>query len=195
MVCFNKILPALPQVQFEVADATKRTFPEASFDVIYSRDTILHIEDKLALFKRFHVSIFSSLNLFFLYVLFEEELSNRKIHPRKQQFIPLRCCFKEIYTIMWDDYIYLLTHLFILLLLCGQSWLKPGGQLLISDYCCGEKPWTPVFEAYVKQRAYILYTPSQYGKVSCHRFLWQKHYVRLAPETASLLHRLTTGGR
>lgn len=88
----------LQSVQFEVADATKRTFPEGSFDVIYSRDTILHIDDKLALFKRFH------------------------------------------------------------------SWLKPGGQLLISDYCCGEKPWTPVFEAYVKQRGYILYTPSEYGK-------------------------------
>ncbi|KAM6924147.1 phosphoethanolamine methyltransferase isoform 1-T1 [Xenentodon cancila] len=88
----------LPTVQFEVADATKRTFPEGSFDVIYSRDTILHIEDKLSLFRRFH------------------------------------------------------------------SWLKTGGQLLISDYCCGEKPWTPVFKAYVKQRGYVLYTPSQYGK-------------------------------
>uniref|UniRef100_A0A3Q3JGT8 phosphoethanolamine N-methyltransferase n=1 Tax=Monopterus albus TaxID=43700 RepID=A0A3Q3JGT8_MONAL len=86
----------LPSVQFEVADATKRTFPEGSFDVIYSQDTVLHIDDKLALFKHFH------------------------------------------------------------------SWLKPGGQLLISDYCCGEKPWTPAFEAYVKQRGYILYTPSQY---------------------------------
>ncbi|XP_028271801.1 phosphoethanolamine methyltransferase [Parambassis ranga] len=88
----------LPSVQFEVADATKRTFPEGSFDVIYSRDTILHINDKLALFKRFH------------------------------------------------------------------SWLKPGGQLLISDYCCGEKPWTPAFDAYVKQRGYILYTTSEYGE-------------------------------
>ncbi|XP_031608597.1 phosphoethanolamine methyltransferase isoform X2 [Oreochromis aureus] len=88
----------VPSVRFEVADATKRTFPEDSFDVIYSRDTILHIDDKLALFKHFH------------------------------------------------------------------SWLKPGGQLLISDYCCGKKPWTPAFEAYVKQRGYVLYTPSEYGK-------------------------------
>ncbi|KAG7282042.1 hypothetical protein CRUP_020147 [Coryphaenoides rupestris] len=88
----------LPMVHFEVADATKRCFAEGSFDVIYSRDTILHIDDKLALFKRFH------------------------------------------------------------------SWLRPGGQLLISDYCCGEKPWTPSFQAYVKQRGYILYTPKQYGK-------------------------------
>ncbi|XP_061690357.1 phosphoethanolamine methyltransferase isoform X1 [Syngnathoides biaculeatus] len=88
----------LPLVEFEVADATKRTFPEGLFDLIYSKDTILHIADKLALFKRFH------------------------------------------------------------------SWLRPGGQLLITDYCCGEKPWTPQFEAYVKQRGYILYTPAQYGK-------------------------------
>lgn len=50
---------ALHQVQFEVADATRRTFPEGSFDVIYSRDTILHIDDKLELFKRFHVCMFS----------------------------------------------------------------------------------------------------------------------------------------
>ncbi|XP_060903954.1 phosphoethanolamine methyltransferase isoform X1 [Labrus mixtus] len=92
------IAEKLPSVQFEVADATKRVFAEGSFDVIYSRDTILHIDDKLALFKRFH------------------------------------------------------------------SWLKPGGKLLISDYCCGEKPWTPVFEAYVKQRGYVLHTHAQYGK-------------------------------
>nr|XP_057918791.1 phosphoethanolamine methyltransferase isoform X3 [Doryrhamphus excisus] len=88
----------LPSVEFEVSDATKRMFPEGSFDVIYSRDTILHIADKLALFKRFH------------------------------------------------------------------AWLKPGGQLLITDYCCGDRPWTPQFEAYVKQRGYILHTPSQYGQ-------------------------------
>ncbi|XP_034038071.1 phosphomethylethanolamine N-methyltransferase-like [Thalassophryne amazonica] len=89
----------LPLVQFEVSDVTKRTFPEGSFDVIYSRDTILHIDDKLAIFRRFH------------------------------------------------------------------SWLKPGGQLLITDYCCGEMPWTPQFEAYVKQREYILCTPSHYSKL------------------------------
>jgi len=45
------------QVQFEVGDVTKREFPAESFDVIFSRDTILHIEDKLALFTSFHVSL------------------------------------------------------------------------------------------------------------------------------------------
>ncbi|XP_018408389.1 PREDICTED: phosphomethylethanolamine N-methyltransferase-like [Nanorana parkeri] len=88
-----------PLVQFEIGDATRRIFPEASFDVVYSRDTILHINDKGALFRRFY------------------------------------------------------------------SWLKPGGKLLITDYCCGEQPWSPVFQEYVKQRGYILYTPEEYGQL------------------------------
>uniref|UniRef100_A0A665XEH2 phosphoethanolamine N-methyltransferase n=1 Tax=Echeneis naucrates TaxID=173247 RepID=A0A665XEH2_ECHNA len=117
------IAEKLPSVQFEVADATKRTFPDCSFDVIYSRDTILHISDKLALFKRFH------------------------------------------------------------------SWLKPGGQLLISDYCCGEKPWTQAFEAYVKQRGYVLYTPSQYGK-----FIEEAGFsrVRAKDQTAQFIEVIKT---
>jgi len=44
-------------VQFEVSDATKRRFPDATFDVVYSRDTILHIRDKLDLFRKFYVSV------------------------------------------------------------------------------------------------------------------------------------------
>uniref|UniRef100_A0A8C1ZB68 phosphoethanolamine N-methyltransferase n=1 Tax=Cyprinus carpio TaxID=7962 RepID=A0A8C1ZB68_CYPCA len=88
----------LPLVQFEVSDATKRKFPDSTFDVVYSRDTILHIRDKLDLFRKFY------------------------------------------------------------------SWLKPGGKLLISDYCCGEKPWSPAFQDYVNQRGYILYTPQRYGQ-------------------------------
>ncbi|KAJ8255283.1 hypothetical protein GJAV_G00203130 [Gymnothorax javanicus] len=101
----------LPSVQFEVGDATKRVFKEGSFDVIYSRDTILHIPDKLRLFKNFH------------------------------------------------------------------TWLKPGGKVLISDYCCGENLWSPQFQEYVQQRGYILYTPSQYGK-----FLEQAGFSRVRAE-------------
>merc|ERR1712137_262930 len=40
-------------VKFDVRDATTVEYPENSFDVIYSRDTILHIEDKKALFANF----------------------------------------------------------------------------------------------------------------------------------------------
>ncbi|XP_064611284.1 uncharacterized protein LOC135475355 [Liolophura sinensis] len=86
------------KVQFEVADATKRDYAPEEFDVIYSRDTILHIEDKLSLFKKFY------------------------------------------------------------------SLLKPGGRLMISDYCCGEKEHTAAFKEYVKQRGYFLISPAQYGK-------------------------------
>ena len=31
-------------VEFEVADCTKKPYPVSTFDVIYSRDTILHIQ-------------------------------------------------------------------------------------------------------------------------------------------------------
>merc|ERR1712137_738323 len=86
-------------VKFDVRDATTVEYPENSFDVIYSRDTILHIEDKKALFANF------------------------------------------------------------------LKWLKPGGQLCISDYCCGEKPHTDRFEKYVAGRGYHLLTPAGYGEV------------------------------
>eukprot|EP00164_Ancoracysta_twista_P001124 GFYU01001476.1.p1 GENE.GFYU01001476.1~~GFYU01001476.1.p1 ORF type:complete len:274 (-),score=115.80 GFYU01001476.1:83-904(-) len=39
---------------FEEQDVLKIDYPEASFDVIYSRDTIIHIDDKLNLFSKFY---------------------------------------------------------------------------------------------------------------------------------------------
>ena len=86
-------------VEFEICDATTRQFPPESFDVIYSRDTILHIENKSALFAQFF------------------------------------------------------------------QWLKPGGKVLISDYCCGdEQHASEHFKAYVKKRGYTLLSPRQYGQ-------------------------------
>lgn len=41
------------RVQFHVSDATTMDYPEMYYDVIYSRDAILHIKDKLSLFKSF----------------------------------------------------------------------------------------------------------------------------------------------
>jgi len=88
------------KIRFEVADCTKRTFPDASFDVIYSRDTILHISDKPALFANFY------------------------------------------------------------------KWLKPGGQVFITDYCANEQAkWNAEFSAYVASRGYDLHTPAKYGKM------------------------------
>ena len=46
------------------------------------------------------------------------------------------------------------------------KWLKPGGKVLISDYC--RSPGTPSeeFAAYIKQRGYDLHDVKTYGKVS-----------------------------
>jgi len=86
-------------VEFEVADCTKKTYPENSFDVIYSRDTILHIQDKPALFRSFY------------------------------------------------------------------KWLKPGGKVLISDYCKNTGTPSLEFAEYIKQRGYDLHDVKSYGQM------------------------------
>ncbi|PON79129.1 S-adenosyl-L-methionine-dependent methyltransferase [Trema orientale] len=86
-------------VEFEVADCTKKQDPDNSFDVIYSRHTILHIQDKPALFRSFY------------------------------------------------------------------KWLRPGGKVLISDYC--KSPGTPPieFSKYITQRGYDLHDVQAYGQM------------------------------
>jgi len=87
------------RVTLQITDATKVKFEPESFDVIYSRDAIIHIGDKKALFESFY------------------------------------------------------------------RWLKPGGKVLISDYCHGPPPHSVAFQQYVAQRDYQLLTPMQYGQV------------------------------
>ncbi|GFQ07279.1 phosphoethanolamine n-methyltransferase [Phtheirospermum japonicum] len=86
-------------VEFEVADCTKKEYPDGSFDVIYSRDTILHIHDKPALFRSFY------------------------------------------------------------------KWLKPGGKVLISDYCRNAGSPSAEFSEYIKQRGYDLHDVEAYGQM------------------------------
>ncbi|KAI3746018.1 hypothetical protein L6452_08433 [Arctium lappa] len=86
-------------VEFEVADCTKKTYPDNTFDVIYSRDTILHIQDKPALFRTFY------------------------------------------------------------------KWLKPGGKVLISDYCRKSGSPSQEFAEYIKQRGYDLHDVETYGQM------------------------------
>jgi len=88
------------KVSFEIGDIMHHEFEPNSFDVIYSRDTILHITDKMTLFSRLY------------------------------------------------------------------NWLKPGGQLFISDYTCAPKnEWSKEYEEYVSQRRYTLLTVQEYGKL------------------------------
>ncbi|XP_060081828.1 uncharacterized protein LOC132561114 [Ylistrum balloti] len=83
-------------VDFEVADATRREYPPDYFDVIFSRDTILHIASKLQLFRKF------------------------------------------------------------------KTFLKPGGQVLVSDYCCSEGEHTQQFKDYVKTFGYSILSQREY---------------------------------
>lgn len=54
----NKVGPVIKhRVQFYVEDAVSMTYPENFYDVVYSRDTILHIPDKLSLFKLFYKTL------------------------------------------------------------------------------------------------------------------------------------------
>ena len=41
--------------------------------------------------------------------------------------------------------------------------LKPGGKLLFTDYCCGEKPLGDAFVEYLRDRAYCLHTLPEYA--------------------------------
>jgi phosphoethanolamine N-methyltransferase len=43
------------KVSFEIGDVMQHEFKANSFDVVYSRDTILHIVDKKTLFSRLYV--------------------------------------------------------------------------------------------------------------------------------------------
>lgn len=87
------------RVQFYVDDATSMSYPDNFYNIVYSRDTILHIKDKLGLFNRFYKT------------------------------------------------------------------LKPGGKVLITDYCRGDQKHSERFNEYVKSRDYDLHTVQAYGSI------------------------------
>ena len=69
--------------------------------------------------------------------------------------------------------------------------LKPGGLLLFTDYCCGDKPWRTAFSEYVASRDYSLHTVAE-----CRGFLedagfaalegadWTGRFIRCLQEEA-----------
>ena len=87
-------------VEFEVADCTKKTYPDNTFDVIYSRDTILHIQVSAPLV----ISLWESCSFSNFILIFHV---SRNFHLQDKPAL-----FRSFY-----------------------KWLKPGGKVLISDYC------------------------------------------------------------
>ncbi|KAF7834544.1 phosphoethanolamine N-methyltransferase [Senna tora] len=86
-------------VEFECVDCTKKTYPERTFDVIYTRDAMLHIQDKPTLFKSFY------------------------------------------------------------------KWLKPGGKLLITDYCMSAKSPSVDYAEYIKKGGYYFHDFKAYRQI------------------------------
>jgi phosphoethanolamine N-methyltransferase len=60
--------PRESRIILEYSDATTKQFSPNQFDVIYSRDTILHIKDKLQLFRNFHTFLKPG-NHIYIYIL------------------------------------------------------------------------------------------------------------------------------
>ncbi|KAK7320175.1 hypothetical protein RJT34_04910 [Clitoria ternatea] len=86
-------------VEFDCADCTKKTYPEGTFDVIYTRDSMLHIEDKPTVFRSFY------------------------------------------------------------------KWLKPGGKLLITDYCKSAGSPSIEFAKYIEKAGYYLLDLKAYSQM------------------------------
>ena len=90
------------KISFELADAFEKDYPAESFDLIYSRDALLHVPYDMK--------------------------------PK-----------------LWAKF---------------YNWLKPGGQLIISDYGCGEGELSEEFKLYMAKRQYALLSPSAYGELT-----------------------------
>lgn len=134
-----------------------KPFEPDSYDLVYSRDVILHIDDKRRLFEILFVS---SCILWTLWERSKPTQQDRLLKWRTLRPITPHTCAT------WER---------MLSRACAelpvnrwsflQKCLKPGGQLFITDYCCGEKEHSEEFKDYVKQRGYNLLTVADYGKV------------------------------
>ena len=45
------------------------------------------------------------------------------------------------------------------------KWLKPGGRLLITDYCRSDAKPSEEFATYIRQRGYDLHSVTAYGRM------------------------------
>jgi hypothetical protein len=69
-----------------------------------------------------------------------------------------------------------------------EASLRPGGQLLFTDYCCARKPWSESFSAYVEDRGYCLHTLPDYAGLISKAGFKQVEYQDLTDKFISILH-------
>ncbi len=68
-----------------------------------------------------------------------------------------------------------------------EASLRPGGQLLFTDYCCARKPWSESFSAYVEDRGYCLHTLPDYAGLISQAGFKQVEYQDLTDKFISIL--------
>ncbi len=75
--------------------------------------------------------------------------------------------------------------------------LRPGGRLLFTDYCCGPKPWSGDFAAYVESRGYHLHTLDAYAALLAGAGLarveaddWTPRFIAILGREAGRIERL-----
>jgi phosphoethanolamine N-methyltransferase len=68
-----------------------------------------------------------------------------------------------------------------------SALLRPGGQLLFTDYCCGEKPWSDAFSDYVDSRGYILHTLPDYAALISNAGFEQVEYRDITDRFINIL--------
>ena len=74
-------------------------------------------------------------------------------------------------------------HLFSVL----KAALRPGGQLLFTDYCCGQRPWSETFSDYVEDRGYCLHTLPDYAELISKAGFKQVEYQDLTDRFINIL--------
>ncbi|XP_071531398.1 uncharacterized protein [Panulirus ornatus] len=139
------------KVTFEVADITKVHYDNNSYDVIYSRDTVLHIPDKEQLYRYIHAWLKPGGTLFITdYCRGDRQHSQEFLDYVKQRGYDLRTVqgygkvleqagFREVQAVD-------LTKTFISILNNELKYFEPTRQAFIQDY--SEEDYNEIVEGW-----------------------------------------------